>query len=429
MASFLAENLSIIERRWPGIAQALATAARAPRAELVQDGPQATLLIDGIHLTSSYDRLAEARLQASLIPLESAEAWVYGFGLGDLPRVLLPRKQLKRIHVVIMNLGVVRHACRNFDHGDWLQDPRINLVTAQDQPTLRFPFAALPSSLQLAEDGASRLRDLIVLALSTPFIGSKHRVDDPQLRQRLEENESFVLRDGDVASLFGAYAGKSVVVAGAGPTLSLHYESLRLKRGDYCLIAVDAALRPLFKAGIQPDAVVVVDAHETKILPFFQDVELAAFSGTPLVYFPVVHPRVLEHWPGPRLVGYSEHGLYQDFAMRHPRGRLFSSGSVIHPAVDLAVKMGAAKIILLGADFSFPGAVSHVAECVVRRDMPTGSQEHWVLNGHGRRVSTSLAMRGFLRDLEAFMERHPEVQFVNGSRDGALIQGADYCGW
>ncbi len=368
-------------------------------------------------------------MQANLIPEESTHAWVYGIGLGDLPRELLTRTQLKNIHVIIMNHGIIRQACRKFDHTAWLKDPRIRLAGAQNFPDLRFPFAALPSSLQLAEDDASRLRDLVVLALSTPFIGSKHRADDPKLRQRLLENESFVLKDNDVASLFASRSIKPIVVAGAGPTLSQHFEPLRLKRADYCLIAVDAALRPLSKAGIQPDAVVVVDGHETKILPFFQDVELAGFSRTPLIYFPVVHPQVLEYWPGPRLVAYSEHGLYHDLAMRHPRGRLFSSGSVIHPAVDLAVKMGAAKIILLGADFSFPGAVSHVAECVVRRDMPTGSQEHWVLNGHGNRVSTSLAMRGFLRDLEAFIERHPEVQFVNGSREGALIRGADYCGW
>lgn len=330
MATYLDENLSIIQHRWPEVAQALATAPE-PRAEVVQDGPQATLLIDGIHLTSSYDRPAEARLQATMIPEESTEAWIYGFGLGDLPRELLNRRQLKKIHVVIMNHGKSKLSCRKFDHTGWLKDPRISLMSARSIPTLRFPFAALPSSLQLAEDGASRLRDLVVLALSTPFIGSKHRADDPQLRQRLLENENFVLQDGDVASLFGSLAGKNVVVAGAGPTLSRHYEHLRLKRADYSLIAVDAALSPLLKAGIQPDLVVVVDGH--------------------------------------------------------------------------------------------------VADSVVRREMPAGSQEHWVLNGHGNRVPTSLAMRGFLRDLETFIERHPEVQFVNGSREGALIRGADYCGW
>ncbi len=56
MATFLTENLSIIQQRWPGIAQVLATAAAEPRAELVQDGPQATMRIEGIHLSSSYDR-------------------------------------------------------------------------------------------------------------------------------------------------------------------------------------------------------------------------------------------------------------------------------------------------------------------------------------------------------------------------------------
>ena len=53
-------------------------------------------------------------------------------------------------------------------------------------------------------------------------------------------------------------------------------------------------------------------------------------------------------------------------------------------------------------------------------------KKHWVLNGRGERVVTSPGMRGFLRDLERYMERHPEVQFINGSREGAHIKGADY---
>ena len=170
MTSFLSENLNIIQQRWPLIAQALATAAREPRAELVQDGPQATLLIDGIHLTSSFDRRAEARLQASLVPEESSEAWVYGIGLGDLPRELLCRPQLRRVHVILINPAVARQSFEFFDHRDWLRDERVEILTSGGQSQVQFPFAAVPSCLQLADDPSERLRDLVVLELATPFI-------------------------------------------------------------------------------------------------------------------------------------------------------------------------------------------------------------------------------------------------------------------
>ena len=41
------------------------------------------------------------------------------------------------------------------------------------------------------------------------------------------------------------------------------------------------------------------------------------------------------------------------------QGQLYVGGSVIHPAVDLAVKMGAARITLFGADFAFPMNKTH----------------------------------------------------------------------
>ena len=75
MATYLDQNLSIIQHRWPEVAQTLAAAPEL-HAELVQDGPQATLRINGIYLASRYDRRAEAAQQASLIPYESVEAWV-----------------------------------------------------------------------------------------------------------------------------------------------------------------------------------------------------------------------------------------------------------------------------------------------------------------------------------------------------------------
>lgn len=43
----------------------------------------------------------------------------------------------------------------------------------------------------------------------------------------------------------------------------------------------------------------------------------------------------------------------------HSKGRLYCAGSVIHPAIDLVVKMGANKILLLGADFSFLDGKNH----------------------------------------------------------------------
>ena len=61
-----------------------------------------TLRINGIRLTSAYDRSREGERQTRLIPLQSPLAWVYGIGLGDLPKFLLSRAELAQLNIVIL---------------------------------------------------------------------------------------------------------------------------------------------------------------------------------------------------------------------------------------------------------------------------------------------------------------------------------------
>ncbi len=418
-------NREIINQRWPLIYKILAGASGLHDVAYDQHVPDATLLIDGIHLSSCYDQLREAELQASLVPAESSAAWVYGVGSGHVPRILLQRSSLKKLVVVIMNHAVAWQSFKHFDHSDWLSDSRVDLVLAEAEHDMHTPFAAIPSCLQLASDEASRLRDLVFLELSTPFTQQQHHPENLELRQRLQENVEFVRNDGDVTELFGTQENKTILVAAAGPTLSCHYEWLLSQQGSIPLIAVDAALKPLYEAGIQPDIIMTIDANPM-VLDFFKNIDLQPFQTRPLVYFPVVYSAVLDSWPGPRMTSYADTVLYGELRDKFPKGSLFSSGTVLTPAVDLAVKMGATEVILLGADFSFPEGQSHVAGfpfLIEKESSPTG---HWVLNGYGKRVPTGANYRGYLRDFERYIEQHPKVRFLNGSKNGAYIQGTSY---
>ncbi len=185
---------------------------------MVEDGKETTLSVSGIHLSSCYDREAEAQLQTTLIPEDAASCWVYGMGLGDLPLALLQRKNLKQISVVLLNAAIARLSLSCIDHSSWLKDPRVELLAAEQLDGLKIPFAAVPPELQLAEDSAAYLRDLVVLELSTPYIHEKQGVESTFSQERIRGNRPFIVNDGDVADLFGLQAGKRILVAAAGPT-------------------------------------------------------------------------------------------------------------------------------------------------------------------------------------------------------------------
>ncbi|MEV3817561.1 DUF115 domain-containing protein [Aeromonas salmonicida] len=419
-----AQHGRLISQRWPALwPRLLAQDVESIQAELTE-GLGSTLSIDGIQLTSRHDRVKEAELQAASLP-EVAVLHLYGTGLGDLPRALLGRTGLKRLEVKIMNGALFALVLRLLDQQDWLADPRIELMMAGDESEIRLPFFALPPELQLVEDAAARIRDRLVSEIDLPFASARFDAEHPAVTRRLAENRELLTSDGDVASLFGLARGKHALIVASGPTLQTNLATLQAqlqtRRQDYLLISVDTALAFLLRHGIRPDIVVTIDdAIHGSRLPADQSAQ------TTLVYYPTVPTAALLAWQGPRKAAYSRSPMYQTLRQEIPKGTLHSGGSVIHPAVDLAVQMGCQQVTLLGTDFAFPGERTHSGWADGALG-PTASQAlSWTLDGHGRRVKTNPNFSAYRTELERYIARHPEVHFWNSSREGAEIAGCSY---
>lgn len=420
----LAQHGRLIRQRWPALwPRLLAQDVESIQAELTE-GLGSTLSIDGIQLTSRHDRVREAELQAASLP-EVAVLHLYGTGLGDLPRALLGRTGLKRLEVKIMNGALFALVLRLLDQQDWLADTRVELMMAGDESEIRLPFFALPPELLLVEDAAARIRDRLVSEIELPFASARFDAEHPAVTRRLAENRELLTSDGDVASLFGLARGKHALIVASGPTLQTNLATLQAqlqtRRQDYLLISVDTALAFLLRHGIRPDIVVTIDdAIHGSRLPADQSAQ------TTLVYYPTVPTAALLAWQGPRKAAYSRSPMYQTLRQEIPKGSLHSGGSVIHPAVDLAVQMGCQQVILLGTDFAFPGELTHSGWADGALG-PTASQAlSWTLDGHGRRVKTNPNFSAYRTELERYIARHPEVHFWNSSREGAEIAGCSY---
>jgi hypothetical protein len=424
MSDFFQSNADIIQRRWPLVAARLLAEDPSPlQADLVE-GLGSTLSINGIQLTSRHDRTREAQVQAASLPDDSLVLHVYGSGLGDLQLQLLQRPQLKQLHVHLLNGAVFALVLQLLDQQPWLNDPRIELHYAGDLAEICLPFFALPAELVLADDYNAKIRDRLISETHLTF---NNREFDPQaadIVERLQASHALLQGDGDVAALFASQPGRDVFVIATGPSLELHFERLQAIRAQAerpLFICVDTAYRPLLDHGIRPDIVVSIDQRiSARHLP------AANTAAITLVYMPMVDPQMLKDWQGPRHAAYSASPIYQTIRQQLPRGELYVGGSVIHPAVDLAVKMGAAQITLFGADFAFPGDKTHAGW----GDGDLGPQliaaKHWVLDGHGQRIKTQLNFRSYLCELERYIAGHPQVRFYNTSRAGAMIAGTTF---
>ncbi|WP_434604997.1 motility associated factor glycosyltransferase family protein [Pseudomonas sp. R1-7] len=424
MNEFFERNLQVIQQRWPALADRLLLEdIDGLQADLVE-GLGSTLSINGIQLTSRHDRIAEADLQAASVALDAAIVHVYGTGLGDLQSRLLERTGLERLSVHILNGAVFALVLQVLDQSAWLADPRVVLRYAGDLAEIQLPFLALPAELVLADDYNAKIRDRLISEIHLDFTNQAFDPRSPEILERLQSTFSLVQEDRDVAELFGSLNGREAFVIATGPSLEQHFEKLHhlSKQAERpLLICVDTAYRPLVDHGIIPDIVVSIDQRiSARHLPPENT------DGIALVYLPMADPLVIGAWRGARYVGCSSSPVYREMCAQLRRAKLHVGGSVIHPAVDLAVKMGAAQVTLFGADFAFPHDKTHAGWGDGDLGPQLGASRHWVLDGYGRRVKTQLNFRSYLCELERFVAAHPQVRFLNSSRDGAMIVGTDF---
>lgn len=424
MSEFFERNGELIQRRWPKVWDRLSVEDSSTlQADLVE-GLGSTLSINGIQLTSRHDRTCEAALQADSLPSDSPVVHVYGTGLGDLQTQLLERAGLERLCVHILNGAVFALVLQLLDQQQWLGDSRVELLYAGDLAEIQLPYFALPSELVLADDFNAKIRDRLISETHLTFNNRNFDPENPEIAERLQESVERVRADTDVAELFATCSGRQVFVIATGPSLEQHFDTLRSVRERAqrpLFICVDTAYRPLIEQGIKPDVVVTIDQRIS-----MRHLPPDGTGDITLVYMPMVEPAALGAWQGKRYVAYSASPIYRALRETLPKAQLYVGGSVIHPAVDLAVKMGARQITLFGADFAFPNNKTHAGWNDGDLGPQVSAARHWVLDGHGQRVKTQLNFRSYLCELERYIAGHPQVGFYNSSRAGAMIVGTTF---
>lgn len=427
MTELFALNIHIITQRWPELAAKIRAQSFEHFDALLVEGLNQTISVDGIQLSSRHNRVAEAQLFIDTLPVNCDHVTLYGIGMGDVPILLLEQQKLTQLNVCLFNTALFALLISYTDQTQWLSHNAVQLQDAASLTSLDTIYLTSTADLTLSSDGCAHLRDLLVFEQNRHYANQKHSVDDPKFLARIADNMPFVLQEADAAELHFAGRPNSALVIGTGPTLEQHYDYLKKQRQRPTaerpvMIAVDTAFKALMSQGIVPDIVVTIEyfitpAHFPAVIP----------SSVTLVYFPCVHADVISPWAGPRFMAYSKSQKYDELAATHPKLRLFTNGSVIHPTVDLAVNLGAQDITLFGCDFSYPNNKTHAFWQDGTLGISTSpTKRHWVLNGHGERVATDLSFRGYLKSLEHYIATQTAVTFYRASQEGAHIRGTEY---
>jgi len=146
-------------------------------------------------------------------------------------------------------------------------------------------------------------------------------------------------------------ATSTVAICAAGPSLNAQIPLLQSRRESLFVIAADTSLPALLAGGVKPDAIVSIDC---------QHISYWHFIGTECADIPLF----LDIASPPLLSGFSSRPFF--FAGGHPLAAYISQkwmplsaldtsgGNVTYACLSLAGQMGAKRITIYGADFSYP---------------------------------------------------------------------------
>lgn len=253
--------------------------------------------------------------------------------------------------------------------GSWRPDT----VPKQSPPLLVLPEVAdrLPVETQDAERLVQRLVE------EARGNADARRAHASRYLLQTLANASSIAREGDVASLTGAFPRTPAIVVGAGPSLDGHLAALAAVADRAVIIACAAAARPLMAAGITPRFIIAVDPSESN------GAHLAGLQNARaswLVAEGSVHP--------PAFAAYDRRTFVFNVSDHHPwpwlaglgirRGRLATWGSVATSALDFALGLGCSPILFAGLDFAFTGGRPYCRGTTFESQWAL-----WMAEGHG----------------------------------------------
>ena len=259
-----------------------------------------TLVYNGCHLSSCYNREKEARIQNSTIPLSAEKANLYGVGLGDGVKDLLKRKYLKVLNVYILSPTIFYVYINFFDASSWLNDKRVHLYLAHEHQ-LKFPYAVNTGELPFSEETALETKNLIQIDKNTAHENCHQTPKIELYKENFSKNQVFIKQDEYIDNLVNKHKGKKFVVIAGGPTATQQFSWLRKQREELIIIAASTALMSLEVAKIIPDYIVTLDASP-KLAEHFSVKHIENYRNKTLVYSPIGSHAAIKIWPGIRKI-------------------------------------------------------------------------------------------------------------------------------
>lgn len=165
-------------------------------------------------------------------------------------------------------------------------------------------------------------------------------------------------RIGMVDCLKEQFSKKNVFIVAAGPSLDKNVAMVKevTEREDCLILATGTVLRKLLRMGIRPDYVIVTEPNERALA----QINGAEGADVPMLMLSTANHGYMLRYPAKHYVIFQEGYPRAEAAAALLKTTLYQTGgSVSTTALDVALRLGAAKVVFLGLDLAFTDNLAH----------------------------------------------------------------------
>ena len=474
MNNIFLKNINALNIKNPALAQKLQNYVPTALPQLVQENGVYNFLYKDALIHNKINPLAEAKEIFSMaVNTPVSIHLIYGLGLGYLFQVT----SLNSKGTVILyepDLNVMWVAFSLVDFSNDILKKNVHISDSYDEISkIIYEHSGMQNSPQLLSLPSQRACDEksfneLVLKLQN-LIGS-YSLDLKYTKQKFYPNLVTVL--GNLLKLVkevplhvykDVYKGKTAVVVSAGPTLDRNIQTLKENRDKYVLFVVGTAVKTLYKNGLKPDFIVIIESYNS-----VRQLEGLDLSDVNFITEPYSHS-ALRDFEFKQIFSH----ISSNTPVNHFWAKIigenideyWSKGTVSYTALNCARLLGCSKIILVGQDLAyidgqcyskdsaykdlicsfnpenkrweivakdfeaFSLAISPLDDSIKREEVAKrrlrnlNASLHMVKGISGEMIPTEAVYAAFIPPLEEYVKNFEGREYINTSLIGAQIDG------
>ncbi len=236
--------------------------------------------------------------------------------------------------------------------------------------------------------------------------------------------------DAYVDELAPAFSGRDVILVAAGPSLDQNIEYVRTIAKDDVkrpvILCVGTALRKMVSMGIRPDYAIFLDASE-RIRGQIRGLE---GENIPVLIGSTATMSISTDYAGKKyLICQKGFPKAEDYAAERDFRTYETGGSVATLAYDVAVSLGAKRVIAIGLDLAYTNQKLHADQAGKCGFLESVDGLIEVPSVNGGVVYTTQAMNMYREWFERYIATREGsgVTFIDATEGGALISGMKIC--